>query len=41
MHEDALGRQVLDLLKLDSFGPPEGTDFAKIAGFMKNVREFG
>jgi ABC-type phosphate/phosphonate transport system substrate-binding protein len=41
MHEDALGRQVLDLLKLDSFGPPEGTDFAKIAGFMKNVQEFG
>jgi ABC-type phosphate/phosphonate transport system substrate-binding protein len=41
MHKDALGRQVLDLLKLDSFGPPEGTDFAKIAGFMKKVQEFG
>ncbi|NOX73156.1 MAG: PhnD/SsuA/transferrin family substrate-binding protein [Alphaproteobacteria bacterium] len=41
MHLDPLGKQVLDLLKLDSFGPPEGTDFAKIAGFMKKVRDFG
>jgi ABC-type phosphate/phosphonate transport system substrate-binding protein len=41
MHLDPLGRQVLDLLKLDSFGPPEGTDFTKIAGFMKKVQDFG
>jgi ABC-type phosphate/phosphonate transport system substrate-binding protein len=41
MHTDPLGRQVLDLLKLDSFGPPDGTDFAKIAGFMTKVQEFG
>jgi ABC-type phosphate/phosphonate transport system substrate-binding protein len=41
MHENALGRQVLDLLKLDRFGPPEGTDFARIAGFMKQVQDFG
>ena len=40
MHEDALGRQVLELLKLDRFGPPEGTDYRKIAEFLRTVQEF-
>jgi ABC-type phosphate/phosphonate transport system substrate-binding protein len=40
MHKDPQGRQVLDLLKLDSFGPPEGTNYEKIAGFMQKVQDF-
>ena len=41
MHEDAQGRQILDLLKLDSFGPPEGTNYEKIAEFIQKVQDFG
>ncbi len=41
MDQNPLGRKVLDLLKLDSFGPPQGTDYAKIAGFMRKVQDFG
>lgn len=41
MGQNPLGRKVLDLLKLDSFGPPDGTDYAKIAGFMQKVQDFG
>ncbi|VAW18771.1 ABC transporter, substrate-binding protein (cluster 12, methionine/phosphonates) [hydrothermal vent metagenome] len=41
MHKDAQGQQILGMLKLDSFGPPEGSDFKKIAAFMQKVQDFG
>ncbi len=41
MHEDPLGQQVLQLLRLDRFGSPAGSDYFKIAEMMRKVRETG
>ena len=41
MHEDPLGQQVLQLLRLDRFGSPDGSDYFKIAEMMRKVRESG
>ena len=41
MHEDILGRQVLDLLRLDRFGRPAGSDFFKIAEMIRKVQDSG
>lgn len=41
MHKDTLGRQVLDLLELDMFGPPQGAGFDLIAEKYRKVRDFG
>ena len=41
MHEDPLGQEVLSLLQLDSFGPPDGSDFGLIAEMVNTVQDFG
>ena len=41
MHEYPLGREVLSLLQLDSFGPPDGSDFGKIAEMVNKGQDFG
>ncbi|MFQ5622312.1 MAG: PhnD/SsuA/transferrin family substrate-binding protein [Paracoccaceae bacterium] len=41
MDRNALGQKILNLLQLDRFGPPEGSDFSKIARLMKKVQDFG
>lgn len=41
MHNDPLGQEVLSLLQLDSFGPPVGSDFSRIAEMVRNVQDFG
>ena len=41
MHNDPLGLEVLSLLQLDSFGPPDGSDFGQIAEMVNKVQDFG
>lgn len=41
MHKDTLGRQVLELLELDMFGPPDSVGFEMIAAKYRKVLDFG
>ncbi|MFQ5439485.1 MAG: PhnD/SsuA/transferrin family substrate-binding protein [Paracoccaceae bacterium] len=41
MNGDPQGQKILELLRLDGFGPPEGADFDRIGQLVKLVRELG
>jgi len=41
MHKDALGRSILDLLQLDSFGRPDAEKFSAIEDLVRKIRASG
>jgi len=41
MHTVPLGQKILNLLQLERFGHPSGSDYAKIAAMIQKVQEFG
>jgi len=39
MHEDPLGKEILELLKLDKFGLPTGSNYFKISDMIRKVQD--